>query len=136
MEKDKDRKLCPYSRALNIFGDRWSLLVVRDLMFMGKNTYGDFLKSPEGIATNILAARLTRLEENDIIRRSEHPESKAKVLYTLTKKGIDLLPMMVEWFMWTEKYYPIPAEIRSRMAPFIADKQAAIRELTEKLNNI
>jgi len=68
-------------------------------MFMGKNTYGDFLKSPEGIATNILAARLTRLEENDIIEKSEHPDSRAKVLYTLTHKGIGLLPMMVEWFL-------------------------------------
>ena len=75
-------------------------------MFAKECTYGDFLKSPEGIATNILAARLQILEENKLIEKLAHPDSKAKVLYKLTQKGIDLLPIMIEIHLWAEKYFP------------------------------
>src|SRR5205809_1575103 len=109
MNKTKKRSDCPISSSLDVWGDKWSLLIVRDLMFATECTYGDFLKSAEGIATNILASRLQALEENNIIQRSDHPDSKAKVLYRLTRKGIDLLPMMIEINLWAEKYFTIPA---------------------------
>ena len=86
------RSECPLSYSLDVFGDKWSLLIIRDLMFSNKCTYNDFIKSDEGIATNILAARLKSLEENGIIDKLEHPDSKAKKLYKLTNKGIELLP--------------------------------------------
>jgi DNA-binding HxlR family transcriptional regulator len=87
-----------------VWGDKWSLLIVRDLMALRQCTYGDFLKSDEKIATNILASRLLMLEENGIISKQNHPESKAKVLYKLTEKGIDLLPLLIEINLWSEKY--------------------------------
>ena len=96
MKKAKKRSDCPVSCSLDIWGDKWSLLIIRDLMFAKECTYGDFLKSAEGIATNILASRLLVLEENKLIEKLEHPDSKAKVLYKLTRKGIDLLPIMIE----------------------------------------
>lgn len=101
------RSECPISTALDIFGDKWSLLIIRDLMFNEKKTYGDFLTSEEGIATNILAGRLAMLEASGVISRHNHPDSKAKVLYKLTPKGIDLIPVLVEVIIWSEKYYDV-----------------------------
>ena len=96
-------------------------------------TYGDFLKSPEGIATNILATRLQNLEENKIIEKSDHPGSKAKVLYRLTKKGIDLLPVMIEINLWAEKYFPIPANRKAMLKEAKKDKTAFIKSMTKEL---
>ena len=114
MNKNKKRSDCPVSCSLDEWGDKWSLLIVRDLMFKKQCTYGDFLKSAEGIATNILAARLQAMEENKLIKKLDHPDSKAKVLYQLTQKGIDLFPIMVEINLWADKYFTIP-EIRKPM---------------------
>ena len=88
MKKITKRSNCPLSSSLDIFGDKWSLLIIRDMMFYKKSTYGDFLKSDEKIATNILATRLQGLEENKLIEKLEHPDSKAKVLYVLTHKRL------------------------------------------------
>jgi DNA-binding HxlR family transcriptional regulator len=77
-ERDKKRSECPISSSLDIWGDKWSLLIIRDLMTAKACTYGDFLKSGEKIATNILASRLQALEENGLILKLEHPQSKAK----------------------------------------------------------
>ncbi|MBS1508515.1 MAG: helix-turn-helix transcriptional regulator [Bacteroidetes bacterium] len=101
------RSTCPISTMLDITGDKWSLLIVRDLAFKGKNTYGDFLKAGEGIATNVLADKLTQLEIGGIVTKERHPQSKAKVLYRLTKKGIDLIPALVEIILWSEKYHHV-----------------------------
>lgn len=110
MKNCKKRSDCPISSFLDIWGDKWSLLIIRDLMFKGKCTYGDFVKSEEKIATNILASRLQMLEEQEIIVKTEHPDSKAKVLYKLTQKGIDVLPIIVEINLWTDKYSSLPDE--------------------------
>lgn len=96
-------------------------------------TYGDFLKSPEGIATNILAARLRALEENGVILKLEHPDSKAKVLYKLTQKGIDLLPILIEINLWAEKYYTIPAYRRASLEAVKRDKAGFIETMTKEL---
>lgn len=110
-----------------MWGDKWSLLIVRDLILFGKNTYGDFLKSGERIATNILASRLQSLEENGIITKSEHPESKAKMLYGITQKGIELLPMIIDAMLWAEKYYnPVTDETKSILAEIAGNKEAFI----------
>lgn len=131
--KAKKRSNCPVSNSLDIWGDKWSLLIIRDLMFAKECTYGDFLKSPEGIATNILASRLLALEENKLIEKLDHPESKAKVLYRLTKKGIDLLPVMVEINLWAEKYFPIPAERKEMLKEVKKDKAGFIKAMTKEL---
>jgi DNA-binding HxlR family transcriptional regulator len=84
-------------------------------MFENKCTYNDFLKSQEGIATNILASRLKELEENGIIEKSAHPDSKAKNLYRLTSKGIDLLPILIEVY--------IPADVKVVIQEAKKDKE-------------
>lgn len=121
------RSDCPVSCSLDAWGDKWSLLIIRDLMFAKQCTYGDFLKSPEGIATNILAARLKALEENELIEKLEHPESKAKVLYRLTPKGIDLLPIMIEINLWAEKYYTIAADRKAMLKEVKKDKEGFMK---------
>ncbi len=133
MTDSKKRSDCPVSYSLDIWGDKWSLLIVRDLMFQKQCTYGDFLKSGEKIATNILAARLQTLEENKIISKSDHPDSKAKVLYKLTQKGIDLLPLMIEINLWADKYFSIPAERKAMLKEAKKDKQAFIKTATKEL---
>jgi DNA-binding HxlR family transcriptional regulator len=133
MNKIKKRSDCPVSCSLDIWGDKWSLLIIRDLMFAKECTYGDFLKAPERIATNILASRLQVLEENKIIEKLDHPESKAKVLYRLARKGIDLLPIMIEINLWAEKYFPIPADRKAMLKEVKKDKAAFIKSLTKEL---
>jgi DNA-binding HxlR family transcriptional regulator len=133
MNKSKKRSDCPVSCSLDIWGDKWSLLIVRDLMFAKQCTYGDFLKSAEGIATNILASRLLSLEENKIITKLEHPDSKAKVLYRLTKKGIDLLPIMIEINLWAEKYFAIPDERKAMLKEVKKDKAGFIKSMNKEL---
>jgi DNA-binding HxlR family transcriptional regulator len=95
---------CPINFAMEIFGDRWTFLIVRDLMFKGKHYYGEFLLSEEKIATNTLANRLSLLESNGIITKSSDPSHKQKIMYRLTKKGIDLVPVLVEFILWSAKY--------------------------------
>lgn len=102
-------------------------------MFAKECTYGDFLKSKEGIATNILASRLQTLEENGIIEKHEHPESKAKVLYKLTRKGIDLLPIMIEINLWAEKYSSIPADRKAMLKEVKKDKAGFIKAMAKEL---
>lgn len=131
----KKRSECPISSSLDIWGDKWSLLIVRDLMFAKQCTYGDFLKSDEKIATNILASRLLMLEENGVITKQDHPDSKAKVLYKLTQKGIDLLPLMLEINLWADKYFTLPADSKAILEEFKKDKEAFIRDQTVALLN-
>src|SRR5262245_61828638 len=91
---------CPIHFALEVFGDTWSLLVIRDLMFKGRSSYTEFLRAEEGIATNVLADRLLRLEQDEIIERTESGR------YALTAKGVDLLPVMLDIIEWSAKYDP------------------------------
>lgn len=100
------RSLCAISTALDIVGDRWCLLILRDLMFTEKRSYSELLSSEEGIATNILAARLLRMEENGIIRKSAHPTDGRKSIYLLTEKGIGLLPVLIELNFWMAEHDP------------------------------
>ncbi|HVM89911.1 MAG TPA: helix-turn-helix domain-containing protein [Puia sp.] len=134
MAKINKRSDCPISSSLDVWGDKWSLLIIRDLMNAKQCTYGDFLKSPEGIATNILASRLLALEENGVIEKLSHPDSKAKVLYKLTRKGIDLLPVMFEIGIWADKYYDINKERKAELKEVKKNKEeyfkAKIKELS------
>lgn len=133
MKKLEKRSECPISSSLDIFGDKWSLLIMRDMIFYGKTTYGEFLKSEEKIATNILAARLLNLEENKLIEKLEHPDSKAKVLYKLTEKGIELLPVIVEIQLWAEKYFTMPESIKAILEEGKKDKEGFIKTTIERL---
>lgn len=136
MTKAKKRSDCPISCSLDIWGDKWSLLIIRDLIFAKECTYGDFLKSPEGIATNILASRLQALEENKIIEKLDHPDSRAKVLYKLTHKGVDLLPIIIEINLWAEKYFPIPEDRKAMLKEVKKDKAGFIKASLKELKKV
>jgi DNA-binding HxlR family transcriptional regulator len=100
----KARSGCPVSLSLEILGDRWSLLVIRDLMVRGLRTFREFRESGEGIATNILADRLQRLEAAGVVE-SEAAESDARsVHYRLTEKGIDLAPLLLDLLLWGARH--------------------------------
>jgi DNA-binding HxlR family transcriptional regulator len=132
-KKIEYRSDCPISTALDIFGDKWSLLIVRDMMFKGMNTYGDFLKGEEKIATNILADRLMLLEAGGIIAKQKHPESKAKILYTLTPKGIELVPSLVEIIAWSEKHHEVHPQAIQFAKAVKKDKQGVIKGIIASL---
>ena len=104
MKKMARKSDCPIHFASEIFGDRWTLLIIRDLMFKGKKYYGEFLNSEEKIATNILADRLALLEQEGIVSKKQDENHKLKLVYSLTQKGLDLLPMLTEIILWSAKY--------------------------------
>ena len=101
-----NRSECPVVFALDLFGDRWTLLIIRDMVFSGRTTYGDFLNAGEGISTNILADRLKRLEDEGIVTKHRDPDHGAKYRYRMTKKGLDLVPVMVEMIRWSAVHQP------------------------------
>ena len=100
------RSDCPISFALDVFGDRWTLLVIRDLLFKGKRHYQDFCESEEGIATNVLADRLKRLEATGLITRDVAARIAGGVTYHLPTKGLNLAPMLVEMILWSAAHDP------------------------------
>jgi DNA-binding HxlR family transcriptional regulator len=101
MKRTDRRSDCPTNFALQAFGDSWSLLVVRDLMFKGKRSFVEFAASDEHIATNILTDRLFTLRRSGIIRRDGTGRATR---YSLTAKGVDLLPLMIEMIVWAARH--------------------------------
>jgi DNA-binding HxlR family transcriptional regulator len=100
----KRRSGCPVSVSLEVFGDRWSLLIVRDLMVRGYRTFKEFLESGEGIASNVLADRLQRLEASGIISAERVESDNRRINYRLTEKGIDLAPVMLDLLIWGARH--------------------------------
>ncbi|MBK7617044.1 MAG: helix-turn-helix transcriptional regulator [Vitreoscilla sp.] len=110
------RSGCPISIALELLGDAWSLLIVRDLMFKGRRTYNDFLAGGEGIASNVLASRLRKLEGANIIEKRSDPRDARRYIYRLSPKGIDLAPVLVDLVIWSARHVQTdapPAVVRS-----------------------
>lgn len=101
---ERSRSNCPISCSLDIFGDKWSLLIIRDIMLRGKFSYSEFLMSEEKIATNILVNRLSILESEKILSKRVSPTNKSKFIYQLTEKGTDLVPIIIEMMDWGAKY--------------------------------
>jgi DNA-binding HxlR family transcriptional regulator len=128
--KIRKRSGCPISSALDIVGDKWSLLIIRDIMLSGKNTYNEFLKSEEKIATNVLADRLSMLEATGILVKEEHPESKAKIFYRLSSQGIDLLPVLVEIILWSDKHLSIAPQAKEFAKALRKNKQCLIEQIS------
>ena len=137
MRRTGRRSNCPINFALETFGDTWSLLIVRDIVFWGKRTYGDFLSSKEGIATNILASRLALLEERGILHKTPHPADKRKDVYALTEKGLDLIPMLLDMVAWGAKHDPRFDALKKR--EFIAEihnhREKTIEEIKCRVRN-
>ena len=104
---DKTRSGCPVSLGLDIFGDKWTLLIVRDLMFAGKRHFREMLGSDEHISSNILTDRLKLLLDEGVVTKTEDPSHKQKVIYSLTEKGVDLLPILLQISTWSYKHRPV-----------------------------
>jgi DNA-binding HxlR family transcriptional regulator len=127
------RSQCPISLALDVIGDRWSLLIVRDLMFAGKRYYRELLRSDEGISTNILAERLSRLVDVGVLSRTDDPTHKQKAIYSLTPMGIDLLPIVAQLGIWGRKYLPVTPETAAQAAQLEKGGAPLLKKIQAKL---
>jgi len=97
------RSKCPVASMLDIVGDKWSFLIVRDMLVQGKKTFKEFFISPEGIAPGILSSRLKWLEENELITKQKLPDNQKENIYLLTEKGLELAPIIIEIILWSDK---------------------------------
>ena len=129
----QQRSLCPINLALEIFGDKWSLLIVRDLMFAGKRHYRELLQSEEGISSNILAERLGKLVEAGILTKEEDPSHKQKAIYSLTPMGVDLLPVLANIGIWGRKYLPVTRESGANAAALEKGGPALWKQMRSEL---
>jgi len=127
----KGRSGCPVSIALEVFGDRWSLLLVRDLMVRGLRTFKEFQQSGEGIASNILADRLKRLQEAGIIVAERETSDGRRVNYRLTEKGIDLAPVLLELLLWGARHEETGAPC-SVIAAMASHRQQVLAEVRRR----
>src|ERR1041384_3693249 len=114
MSQTAPRSYCPINLSLEIFGDAWTLLVLRDMMFAGKRHYRELLQSDERISSNILADRLARLVEHGMLTKSEDPTHKQKAIYSLTEKAISLLPVIVQIGAWGSRWVPDSKKLDAR----------------------
>lgn len=136
MKKNQQRRSdCPINFSLETFGDTWSLLIIRDMVYFGKKTYGEFLEADEHIATNILASRLAHLEETGVLLKSPHPNDKRKEVYALTEKGLDLIPILLEMANWGAKHDPQTGAPPTWIAMVKADRENIIRLIQETVRN-
>ena len=129
--KPKHRSGCPVSISLEVFGDRWSLLVIRDLMVRGYRTFKEFEQSGEGIATNILAHRLKKLRAAGIIKTEHDLTDRRKLKYRLTQKGIDLAPVLLELLIWGARHEQTgaPRQVIDHME---ANREAVLAEVRRR----
>jgi DNA-binding HxlR family transcriptional regulator len=130
MRRRRRKSDCPVHFALEVFGDPWTLLIIRDLMFKDRSTYSDFLRAEEGIATNVLADRLVRLEEDGIVAKDP---SRSGGGYRLTSKGMDLLPVLIEIIGWSAKHDPQTAADRAFVRRAQKDRDSFTKELRAQL---
>lgn len=136
MKKNQQRRSdCPINFALENFGDTWSLLIIRDIVYFGKKTYGEFLDSDEGIATNILATRLAQLEANGILTKRQNPTDRRKDDYFLTEKGLDLIPILIEMGLWSARYDAQTGAPPDWIARVKADKEAVTHLMIETVRD-
>jgi len=127
------RSNCPQNLILEVIGDRWTLLIIRDMIINGKRYFREFIKSDEKIASNILAARLKMLEEEGIIYQQDDPQHKQKIRYSLTQKGIDLFPILIENARWSLKYKSVDPEDAQITQQILDGGSKAIRAIMDNL---
>jgi DNA-binding HxlR family transcriptional regulator len=127
MKALKQRSTCPVSTSLDVLGDKWTLLILRDIVFAGKSTYGQFLQSAEKMATNILADRLAVLEAQGLLTKAVAADKKSKFTYRLTEKGLDTIPIIIELVLWGAKHCPTIAD-PNLLAEIEAGKDAAVEK--------
>lgn len=127
------RSSCPQNLILEVIGDKWTLLIVRDMMLNDKRYFREFLESEEKIASNILSNRLKSLEQEGIIYQESDPNHKQKIRYSLTEKGIDLFPILTENARWSLKHKPVNPEDATRAQAIIDGGSKAIEKIMHDL---
>jgi DNA-binding HxlR family transcriptional regulator len=125
MSSTEPRSYCPINLSLEIFGDTWTLLVLRDMMFGGKRHFRELLQSDEGISSNILADRLARLVEHGLLTKADDPTHKQKAIYSLTEKAIALLPVIVQIGAWGSRWVPDAKKLDAPSRKFLRELQEA-----------
>lgn len=133
MGAHRERSRCPIAYTLDVIGDRWTLLIVRDLAFKHRRYFQDFLGASEKISSNILADRLRRLERWGLVEKHADPSDGRRIRYFLTDEGLDLIPVLVELTIWGSKRHPdpwLPVERAERMS---ADREGTVRAYRERL---
>jgi len=123
------RSDCPISFGLDLFGDKWTLLILRDLLLRGKSKFGEFLGSEEKIASNILTDRLARLEHSGLITKVGDESDRRQSLYRATKKGTDLLPVLVELAYWGASHDPKTGAPKEFVKAYRLDRSGLLRKL-------
>ena len=131
--KNNFRSGCPIASMLDIVGDKWSLLISRDMLLQGKKTFKEFSTSPERIAPGILSSRLKWLEENELITKQKLPDNQKENIYLLTEKGIELAPIITEIILWSDK------NLRGQNAKMFSIAEAGFHQgkakVTESIQN-
>lgn len=128
------RSQCPISNVLDHLGDKWSLLILRDLLFFNKNTYSELQTSEEKIATNILSNRLDNLEKSGLLIKQADKRDKRKKVYSLTQAGIDTLPILLEMIIWSSKHAQGLALPDGLISEYRKDRAGVIAKLTARIS--
>lgn len=129
----REKSGCPINLSLELLGDRWTLLIIRDLIFAGKKHFREFLLSDEGISSRTLAERLQTLLEEGIVTRSGDPTHKLKAIYRLTEAGIDLLPVLATLGAWGSKYRNADGELARIADQLAAGGEVALEQMKQRL---
>lgn len=127
------RSHCPINFTLEHFGDKWSLLILRDLMFKGKRHYNEFLEAGEKVSTSVLGDRLKKLEETGIITKGEDAVKKSRIRYSLTEKGIGLLPLLLEMIIWGSQNDVLTESPKAFVTRALNDREAMLAEIRQGL---
>lgn len=134
--KSERRSDCPLAFALDVIGDRWSLLVLRDVVLFGKKHYEEFAASDEGISTNILADRLRHLECQGMISKERDPANRRRFIYRPTEKSLDLLPVMVEMVLWSARYDAATGARRDVLRRMRSDRESFMDDVRRRFASV
>jgi DNA-binding HxlR family transcriptional regulator len=135
MKRIDKKSDCAINFSLETFGDTWSLLIVRDIVFYGKKTYGEFLASDERIGTSVLARRLVTLEKEGILNKKLNKKDKRKEEYLLTKKGLDLIPILIDLTAWGAKYDSHTGASGKWVKAIHANRETVVKETKKIVKN-
>jgi DNA-binding HxlR family transcriptional regulator len=133
MSSHRDRSPCPIAYGLDVLGDRWTLLILRDLAFKERHYFSDFLGASERISSKILTDRLARLEDAGLVVKTPDPDDGRRARYFLSDDGLDLLPVMIEIALWGSERHPDPKPGPGELEHFRLDREGAVRRVRTKL---
>ncbi|WP_024771910.1 winged helix-turn-helix transcriptional regulator [Aquimarina macrocephali] len=131
----ESKSYCPINLSLEIIGDKWTLIIIRDIMMVGKRHFRELLKSDEKIASNILSNRLAMLEKRGILTKKKDDSHKQKHIYSLTQMGIDLFPVIMDIGVWASKHLPVDKKLTEHLKALIDGGEKKQKEFLEELKN-